>query len=308
MLYINDTSYFVPNYVRDIDDVGEIIGIDKNHLKVYKKIFGIEKIPTAIEMRFHDFIKKPIEQLFKNNQINKDDIHYLIHCHTAKVISPFFTSIIRDVKKDLALTNANAFGISVNNCASVMTAFDILNHVLENKNSKAIIVAGDYTFTPVMQYIPNTSILAEASSAALIGLHGDKNKLIAISTRIEGQFAKGIWLSPLEANEFEACYVNLLSDIILNAVNKAKLTKDQIKLIIPHNVNLPSWKRVANSLNIPIEKIYLDNVKKYSHCFGADMFINLASIEKEKIIQPGDYYVMATVGLGAVFSAAVFQY
>lgn len=309
MLYINDASCFIPDRYRPIEEVGEQLGIHKNHIKVYRKMYGLEKIPTASDMPLQHFIKQPIEQLIQKNKLPKEDIKYLIHCHTAKVISPFFTSIIRNVRNDLALTNATAFGISVNNCASTITSLELLQHVLQHdETSKAIIVAGDYAFTPILQMIPNTSILGDASSAILVSRKGNHHKLLSISTQIEGKYAKGVWLSSQEANEFETSYAQMLSSIIHKAIHKAGLTQDKIKIIIPHNVNLPSWKRVANYLKIPIDKIYLKNVKHYSHCFGADIFINLVSIVKEHILQKGDYYIMATVGLGAVFAAAVFQF
>lgn len=309
MLYMNDASYYIPDTYLDVEQAGEILGLSKEHIKVYRKIYGIEKIPAAHGMPFVEFITQPVEKLLATNNINKTDIKYLIHCHTAKVINPFGYSIVRKIKQHLQLESAVALGTSVNNCASTIASLDLLAHVLPNdKKSKAIVVCGDYAFTPVLQCIPNTSILGDASAAILLGRQGSVNKLISISTKIEGKYAKGIWMSPEDANEFEMNYAKTLSATILDAIQKANLTKEQIKIIIPHNVNIHSWKRVANLLEIAAEKIYLKNVRKYSHCFGADIFINYVSAKDEQIFVSGDYYVMATVGLGAVFAAAVFQY
>jgi 3-oxoacyl-[acyl-carrier-protein] synthase-3 len=44
------------------------------------------------------------------------------------------------------------------------------------------------------------------------------------------------------------------------------------------------------------------------HCFGADYFINFASADGLGMLRPGEYYLMAAVGLGATFSAMVFQH
>ncbi len=309
MLYINDASCYIPDSYLDVEQAGELLGLSREHIKVYKKIYGIEKIPTARDLPFAEFIRRPVEKLLEKNKIRKADIKYLIHCHTAKVINPFGYSIVRKIKKDLQLESAVAFGASINNCASTISSLDLLSHVLANdKKSKAILVCGDYAFTPVLQCIPNTSILGDASAAVLLGRAGKKNQLISIATRIHGKYAKGIWLSPDEVNEFEKTYAEALSSAILEAIHKASLTKEQIKIIIPHNVNVHSWKRVAEVLQLPVEKIYLKNIKKYSHCFGSDIFINYSTANSEKVFSPGDYYVMATVGLGAVFSAAVFQY
>lgn len=309
MLYMNDAEYFIPETYLSVEQAGKLLDLDEAHIKVYKKFYGIEKIPIATNIKMVDFIKKPVQKLIKKNNIPKNNIKYLIHCHTAKVIAPFGDSLIRQVKQELELDEAIAFGASINNCASAIATIDLMTHVLNNKEScKAIMVCGDYAFTHVLQLIPNTSILGEGSSAVLLSKQGEKNKLLATSISVAGEYAQGIWLAPEKSKLFEIQYANLFSTVILDAIKKVGLHKDQIKIIIPHNVNIPSWKRVASVLKVPLEKIYLENVRKYSHCFGADIFINYVSVEEKNILNSGDYYVLATVGLGAVFAAAVFQY
>ncbi len=133
-------------------------------------------------------------------------------------------------------------------------------------------------------------------------------QLIHQEMNTAGEFYRGIWLTPEESKLFEKKYVPLLSETILSAIKNAGLTLNDIRLILPHNVNLISWENTAKSMNFPLEKIYLKNVKKYAHCFGADIFINFSDALAEEKLKPGDYYVMATVGLGATFAAAVFQY
>lgn len=309
MLHMNDATYFIPDTYLDVEEAGKLLDLDEAHIKVYKKIYGIEKIPIASGIRFSDFVKRPIEELIQKNKLDKKSIKYLIHCHTAKIIVPFGDSLIRQVKNELELDEAIAFGASVNNCASTIATIEMLSHVFAHQDScNAILVCADYAFTPVLKLIPNTSILGEGSAAILLNKQGNKNKLIATSINIVGEYAHGIWLSPEKARLFEMEYAHLFSAVILSAIKKAGLQKDQVKLIIPHNVNIPSWKRVATAMDIELKKIYLDNIKKYSHCFGADIFINYVSAEMQNRLNPGDYYVMATVGLGAVFAAAVFLY
>ncbi len=307
MLYMNDVSSFIPNHYLEIEQVGDLLNFNKNQIKVYKKLYGIEKIPIAKDIKLKELTKKPIVDLITKNNINKKNIKYLIHCHTAKVVAPFGDSVVRQIKEELGLKNTIAFGMTVNNCAAAMSAIGMLAHVLL-ENEKAIIVCGDCVFTPVLRFIPNTAILGDASAAVLLGKQGEKNQLMAITSYIAGEYAEGLWLAGEKMKLFELRYAQLLADAILSVLEKAHLNKNQIKWIIPHNVNLLSWKRTAAILQMPMEKIFLENMKKCSHCFGADIFINYTTIEKQQQLMPGDYYVMATVGLGAVFSAAVFKY
>lgn len=310
MLSIEAASYFVPPIKLKVEESLERFSLKKVQARVFSTFYGLEEVPCAEGISIAKLIQKPIEDLLIKTKINKEQIKYIIHAHTAKVITRFGRSVIRETIENLGLKDAIAFGTSLNNCASTLSAFEIAEVLLSGHDemAKAIVVTGERAFTPTMQVIPNTSITGDASAAVLISLHGKKDKMISLEMKIAGQFNRGIWLSPTESQLFEKEYVPLLSETILNAVKNAHLSLSDIQLILPHNVNLISWEQTANKLNFPFQKIYLKNVRKFAHCFGSDILINYVDVNKESLLSPGDYYVMATVGLGATFAAAVFKH
>jgi len=305
MLYLHDVTCFIPETYNTIEQAGKLYGLSDAMIRVYQRIYGLEKIPLA-KNSLLEMLNFSLELLFRRNLIDKNKIKYIIHCHTAKVVAPFGESIVRDIKKFLQLKNAMAFGMSANNCASPIVALNLLAHILRD-DELAIVLCGDLAFTSVLQVIPNTSLLGDAASAALVGLNAGKNKLLTIATKTIGRFASGLWLNVELARDFEQAYPKILSATILQAIQSIKLNLSQVKLIVPHNINLPSWQRVAKNLDIPLNKIFLKNVRKYAHCFGSDIFINQISAELEGCLIPGDHWLMATVGLGATFAVAVFQ-
>ncbi|MDX1900939.1 MAG: 3-oxoacyl-[acyl-carrier-protein] synthase III C-terminal domain-containing protein [Gammaproteobacteria bacterium] len=304
MLYLHQVNCFVPEDFLTIEEAGHLYGLSPAEVRVYKRIYGIEKIPRA-NMPLKEMLMRSLKALLEQSAIDTNLIRYCIYCHTAKVVVPFGEPILQTLCDQAGLKNVIAFGTSTNNCASPLVSLDLLDHILD-RNEWGIILCGDLAITSVLQVIPNTSLLGEASSAILVSQQVAKDQLLAISTQTMGRYAAGLWLTPEDAKHFEQSYPVLLAQTICDAIRKAHLSLDQIRIIIPHNINLPSWQRVAKELKISLNKIWLSNVKQYSHCFGADIFINFVSIEAEKLIQPGDYWIMATVGLGATFSAAVF--
>jgi len=57
-----------------------------------------------------------------------------------------------------------------------------------------------------------------------------------------------------------------------------------------------------------LNQIYLENIPLFSHCFNSDLLINLSDVINKNYLKAGDYYIMATVGVGASFGAALFQH
>ncbi|OGO92650.1 MAG: hypothetical protein A3F10_00365 [Coxiella sp. RIFCSPHIGHO2_12_FULL_42_15] len=310
MISIKSVSYFIPEKKLKVSENFDRYNINSYEAKVYEKIYGLQEIPCAKGLTNQELIINPIRHLIESTKIDTNSIQYLIHAHTAKVITRFGRSVIRDVKTELGLDHAFAFGTSLNNCASVLNAFEMAGMLLKNedKHVKAIVVTGERAFTPTIQVIPNTSIMGDAAAAALISLHHENNKLLHLEMATDGRYSQGIWLNEKDAYEFEKNYVSFLSETILRAVNKVNLTLEKISWILPHNVNRISWINVSKSLQFPIEKIYLKNIKKYAHCFGSDILINFSDVVEAGLLRSGDYYLMVTVGLGATFGVAVFRF
>jgi 3-oxoacyl-[acyl-carrier-protein] synthase-3 len=310
MLSIEAIRYFIPEGRLDVERDRDHFNLTREQSMVFSRIYGLKEIPIAREMGLVEFIQSPVESLIRETGIDKKSIKYLIHAHTSKVITRFGHSVVRAVKQNLGLSNAMAFGTSLNNCASTLNAFEMAGVLLadDTTDARAIVISGEMAFTPSVQVIPNTSITGDAAAAALISHGGEKNRLLHLEMYTNGSFSRGIWMDSLEARAFETAYSPTLSRVILNAVSKANLVLDDIKAILPHNVNLISWNKIAKELNFDPRKIYLSNVKKYAHCFGSDIMINYVNAVEEGLIQAGDYYIMATVGLGATFAAAVFRF
>ncbi len=307
MLYLYASRYFVPPASVTVDEAAAALGLPPVVARVYQKIYGLKHIPRASDLSLLQLLRQPAENILLIPGIEKIKIRYLIHCHTAKVNAPFGESVVRELKATLQLPNAQAFGVALNNCASSLATLDLLSTLLL-ENETALIVCGDIAFTPVLQVIPNTSLLGDGAAAILVGKKPGAHCLRATHLHTLGQFAAGIWQDAATAQAFEKIYAPTLAETILTALDKAAVPLAAIRWIVPHNVNRPSWQRVAKALPIEMEKIYLANIERYSHCFGADIFINHACLDVAHCFMPGDYYVLATVGLGAVFAAAVFQY
>lgn len=308
MLHIEKIASFIPDTSNRIMDSVLDLGISPQQAKILVKLYGLDRIPVARYDDICGLIKKSIVKLL--DTVPLEEIKYLIHTHTSRVVSPFGESAIHQVKSELNLLHTLSFGISLNNCASVLNALNIINILLRDGSTKtkAIVVTGDKTFSSILKTIPKTSIMGEASAAVLLSLTGNYHKLISNFSQTYGKYSGGVWQSAKLDIEFETNYSLMLAASIKESLVLAGLNLADIKIIFPHNVNILSWRKAAKVLAFPLEKIYLSNVRRTAHCFGADILINCSSAIDENLIQPGDYYLLATVGLGATFAAAVFQY
>jgi 3-oxoacyl-[acyl-carrier-protein] synthase-3 len=110
----------------------------------------------------------------------------------------------------------------------------------------------------------------------------------------------------MAADFFETYTANVVATL-REAIAKAGLTAADITMVIPHNVNRSSWRRIIPELGLGEDRIYLDNVSRYGHCFCSDPFLNLVSLRDEGRLASNGIYLLATVGLGATYAAMVIE-
>ena len=95
---------------------------------------------------------------------------------------------------------------------------------------------------------------------------------------------------------------------IERCLRRCAMDRGDIDYVIPHNVNINTWKKLADKLSIAMERVFMNNLPRYAHCFGGDMFISLASLyEHLDDGAPPVNCLVVSAGIGASFGAAVVQ-
>ncbi|MCX7120555.1 MAG: hypothetical protein NTZ67_02070 [Gammaproteobacteria bacterium] len=308
MLSINQIEIAIPSKFVSIMDLERKTQLKKDTLLIYKLIYGLNEIPVYDEGNLFSLLKIPLEKLLSTmNNISK--IKYLIYVHTTGVLLPFGESVLNKLKKTYQLDSAIAFSMTMQKCVSYFKALELLSVLFsDSSNFLAIVMTGEVAFTPLLRVVPGSSIVGDAATASLFSNNAGSHQLLSVINRLMPGYAKGIYLADDEIRMFDSKFTQYMVNVISDALARCQISLNKIKLILPHNINLPTWKKIAISLNFPIDKVYLKNVAKYGHTFCSDHVINLHSALSENRLKKGDYYLMAGCGMGFYFSAAVFSY
>jgi 3-oxoacyl-[acyl-carrier-protein] synthase III len=85
------------------------------------------------------------------------------------------------------------------------------------------------------------------------------------------------------------------------------LTKADVKLVVPHQANDRIISAVANKLDIPKDKIFI-NIEKYGNMSAASIAVALYEAVKTGAIKKGDTIVLVVFGAGLVAGANVIKW
>ncbi len=242
---------------------------------------------------------------------NESRVRYVLYARTVPVSLPHPLNPLPELCELLNLRAATAFAVGHHGCASGLLAVDIAGRLLAvdgDPDALALIVTGEQVFTLDEMLRPEAQIFGEASAACLVSADGPRDRVLSYATLQRGDLDHWATDGLDYAERFAKEYPTLLGEVIGTAAERAGLRLDELRLILPHNVNVRSWRKVCQALGLPIETVLLDNVPLLSHTFAADSFLNYRTAVDKGRLSPGDRYLIASAGYGAIFSAMVLEH
>jgi len=305
-----EVAAYLPETSVPLEKAGEILGLTVREVRRYRRFFGLREVRWDPGARQVDLLvaaanRLPMLSLYRHR------IRYVMHARTIEPTGPYSVDPLHEAVDELGLDQAVTFSVSQHACASGLLAVDLAGRLLAaegDPDALVLVLTGEKTYPHVAQFMPAAMVMGEAAAACLVGAAGDGDQLRAYTTRVFGAY-HGITArtGPLAA-EFEQMYVPALAEVIRDTLANAGVGLGDLRLILPHNVNRLSWTRLCHLMDLPLDRVMLDNIPVTGHCFCADPFINYVRARDTGRLRPGDHYLMASVGLGATFSAMLFRH
>jgi 3-oxoacyl-[acyl-carrier-protein] synthase-3 len=306
-------GYLPPTRVPIADLAGEL-GLTPMQVRLAQRVLGLSEIRVDRhpdrDATLLDLLGAAVGKLDALRG-REQQVRFVLHARSMPVAVPYPVNPLHELCREIGLSHAIAFTVTQQACASGLLALDLAGRLLAgcgDPSALALVLAGEKTFTYDARLIPGTCVFGEAAAACLVGQNGERDRLLTYVTRNYGEFDGRISKLPDLAAAFGKVYPDLLADIVIAALARVGLDLSDIALVLPHNVNKVSWRRLCRTVGLPLEKVLLDNVPVVGHSFCADAFLNYATALEQGRLNPGDRYLVVAVGSGATFSAMVFEH
>lgn len=280
-------------------------------LRKLLKFYGLKNVCRSTESELQSLVT--VASKLESLAGAEDRVRYVVRAKTMPISNVYPDSPLRQACDMLGLNHATSFTVTDHACASGLLAVDMCGMLLAadgDPDALALVLLGEKAFTYIAQTIPDVAVMGEGFAAILVraGAVSDADQLLGYATRTHSDAAGSVAMTPEQAEQFRLTYHESLAEVVHAALDEAGVATDDVDLLLPHNVNTVSWYRTAEQIGLPLDRVFLDNVKVAGHCFCADPFINYRTAIDLGRLSSGDHYVMVSVGLGATFSAMVFQH
>lgn len=299
-----------------IEQVGERVGLTERQLALLRRFHGLDRVRLDPAGTLEDLLRGALRALTPLARV-AHRIRYVLYATSLPVQVPYPGNPLRTVCREYGLGHALGFKVSHHACASGLLAVDLAGRLVEadadahgapDEQPLALVLAGEKTFTRDARVAPEISVFGEGAAACLVGPGGGRDRVLSYRTAPRGEYDGRLAEDPRLLSAFNRAYPELLEGVIREALAAADTRLEDLGLILPHNANQISWRTLSRRTGYPLERILLENVPEYGHCFAADAFINLHTARERGLLEPGERYLIAAAGLGAAFSAMVIEH
>jgi len=98
-----------------------------------------------------------------------------------------------------------------------------------------------------------------------------------------------------------------MADLIQGAVDRCGFTLDDVKLIVPHQVNIRILSYAAERLGVSMDKIFV-NIDRYGNTSAASVPIALDDALRQGRIERNDIVVMVAFGAGLSWASCLMRW
>lgn len=311
MTALRAVSAYLPERRVTIAELAEPLALTPSQVQVLQRIQGLREVRRQRDGEsLVDLLAAAVGGL--DGLAGREHlVRYVIYARGVPVATPFPVNPLHELCQRTGLAHANAFTVTHHACATSLLAVDLAGRLLAgdgDPDALALIVAGETVFTHDEELAPEARVFGEGAGACLVSSTEARDRLLSYVSRQRGDLDHWLPDRPDQAERFAKEYRAMVAEVVALAVEQAEVNLDDIVLMLPHNVNVRSWRGVCVQLGFPLERVLLENVSMVGHTFAADLFINHRTAVERGLLRPGDRYLVVAAGYGAVFSAMIFEH
>lgn len=250
-----------------------------------------------------------VARLAERHRIALAEVDLIIHFHTLQSSVPPAPGSLPDaIRRRFGMTRATGFSVAQQNCVSFAASVRLFRALLARHSTlqSCLLVGADKLSNELYRTIEDVGLQSDGACAALLVRNPSRHRLLGVAMHTAAQYHAGAG-DPMLVRELNRQYFLITQKVIRRAATESGLELDRFRLLLPHNVNRTGWSATAGFLRRPADWVFTDNIAEKGHLFACDGLVNLVDAQRAGLLQPGDPYLMYSMGFGGCFGALALE-
>ena len=315
---------YIPEKVYDNAYMESIV--DTNDEWITRRTGIKERHVSAEDEYTTDMATIAAKRAIENAGMTAEDIDLII---LATVTPDYFSpSCACVVQNNIGAVNAAALDYNTA-CSSFVTGVVMADQFIKTGFYKNILVICADALTKAVDYKDRATcvLFGDAAGAAVLTADDSHPGVLAAEIGADGTGCKAItslafrndeeeiekriskrketiWMAGQAVMKFA---VKAMADSSARVLEKAGMTYDDIKLVIPHQANYRIVESAVKRMGISHDKVFM-HLEKYGNTSASCIPVALAEAVEEGLIERGDKIILVGFGGGLTWGAAVLEF
>lgn len=232
------------------------------------------------------------------------------------------------VQKKLGASKAVAFDLSAA-CSGFLYGLAVADNFVRNNRDMKVLVIGSEVLSRRVNWKDRSTCVLFGDGAGAVLVSGGDSQSGILSHHLHadgtlwrllhiagGQCPKpntgdatdnGMQYIKMEGRDVFRLAVRAMEDSSREALEHNKLSVEDINLYIPHQANIRIIKGIAERLQLPMEKVFI-NIDKYGNTSAATIPIALDEANRTGRLKKGDLVLLNAFGGGFTWGASLLKW
>jgi 3-oxoacyl-[acyl-carrier-protein] synthase-3 len=233
----------------------------------------------------------------------------------------FFPSTACFVQRALGIREAVSFDVSAA-CSGFLYALEAAKGMMESGSYKTALVIGAEKLSAITNWKDRSTciLFGDGAGAAVLQKRSAAGGILSTFLRsdathtdilnVPGGGSRSPGIAPaihMEGKEVFKLAVHKMITAAEAALKLAGKKDSDLALLIPHQANLRIIEAIAQRVNIPRERVFV-NVDKYGNMSAATTIVALDEARRQGRVRKGDLVELIAFGAGLTWGASVIQF
>jgi 3-oxoacyl-[acyl-carrier-protein] synthase III len=271
---IASVGHYLPKEVRTVEFWAQTISaapalVAGLHQSGARQFHIAAEDETVLEMAL-----KAAAHLFERCTVDPKSIDLILFTHTLPFSVPPPPLSVSDAVRDrFACSEAAGFSLAQQNCGSLFGIFYLVRDLLQAEPdlNSVLILTADKVIDEYSRNIRDELILSDAASAVLLRRNEAFNRVTAMSHFGDARYRP----LPGMRNELGRNCTVYHSKTARKAIELAGVRPQDIEAALTINERPATGRGVLQMCQVPLDRLFSDNVSRIGHAFQSDFAINL---------------------------------
>jgi 3-oxoacyl-[acyl-carrier-protein] synthase-3 len=200
-----------------------------------------------------------------------------------------------------ALTVADKFIRSGSNKRALIIGAEVFSRILDWNDRRTCVLFGDGAGAVVLEASETPGVLATAMHA-----DGSYRHILEVPGNVSNGQVMGTPFIHMDGQAVFKLAVRVLGEVALEVLDAAKLAKEELDWLVPHQANIRILNATAKRLGLPPDRV-IATVDLHGNTSAASVPLALDVAVRDGRVRPGDNVLLQGVGGGFTWGAVLLR-